>query len=54
MREVRELLAEKGKYTLQDDVKAMASVPVRYDPGTHWSYGFGHEMVAALIEKLPE
>ena len=51
MREVRELLAEKGKYTLQDDVKAMASVPVRYDPGTHWSYGFGHEMVAALIEK---
>ena len=50
MREVRELLAEKGKYTLQDDVRAMASVPVRYDPGSQWSYGFGHEMVAALIE----
>lgn len=50
MREVREMLAAKGKYTLQDDVRAMAAVPVRYDPGTHWSYGFGHEMVAALIE----
>lgn len=51
MREVREALAAKGPYTLQDDVRAMAAVPVRYDPGTHWSYGFGHEMVAALIEQ---
>ena len=51
MRRVREALAAKGKYTLQDDVRAMAEVPVRYDPGTQWSYGFGHEMVAALIEK---
>ncbi len=51
MREVRKALEESGKYTLQDDVRAMASVPIRYDPGTHWSYGFGHEMVAALIEK---
>ena len=51
MREVRTDLAKKGKYTLQDDVRAMGSVPVRYDPGTHWSYGFGHEMVAALIEQ---
>ena len=37
-------------YTLQDDVRAMASVPLRFDPGEHWVYGFGHEMVAALIE----
>ncbi len=51
MREVREKLAAGGKYTLQDDVRALASVPARYDPGTHWSYGVGHEMVAALIEK---
>ena len=51
MREVRANLAAKGPYTLQDDVRAMASVPIRYDPGTHWSYGFGHEMVAALVEQ---
>ncbi len=50
MRKVREELAAKGKYTLQDDVRAMAEVPVRFDPGTHWAYGFGHEMVAALVE----
>lgn len=51
MNEVRARLAEeKGKYTLQDDVRAMGSVPIRYDPGTRWTYGFGHEMVAALVE----
>ncbi len=52
MRQVRAELAQKGKYTLQEDVCAMAAVPLRYDPGTHWTYGFGHEMVAALIEKV--
>lgn len=51
MNEVRaELERTKGKYTLQDDVRAMGSVPVRFDPGSQWLYGFGHEMVAALIE----
>lgn len=53
MNEVRERLAKEhnGKYTLGDDVRAMGAVPVRFDPGEHWLYGFGHEMVAALIEK---
>ena len=44
------LREEKGKYTLQDDVRAMGSVPIRFDPGKRWLYGFGHEMVAALVE----
>ena len=53
MNEIRDRLAKEhnGKYTLQDDVKAMGAVPARFDPGEHWLYGFGHEMVAALIEK---
>ncbi|MBQ1504018.1 MAG: beta-lactamase family protein [Oscillospiraceae bacterium] len=52
MNEVRARLDKEknGKYTLQDDVRAMGEVPVRFDPGTHWLYGFGHEMVAAMIE----
>ena len=56
MNEVRKKLEEEhgGKYTLQDDVKAMGSVPIRFDPGEHWLYGFGHEMVAALIEKTSD
>ncbi len=40
-----------GKYTVSQEVAAMASVPLRFDPGEHWLYGFGHEMVAALIER---
>ena len=52
MNEARAKLEKEkdGKVTLQDDVRAMGSVPIRFDPGEHWLYGFGHEMVAALIE----
>ncbi|MCD8348205.1 MAG: beta-lactamase family protein [Lachnospiraceae bacterium] len=48
---VREdLKAMKGKYTLRDDIRAMSKVPIQFDPGTRWLYGFGHELVAGLIE----
>lgn len=30
----------------------MSKVPVLFDPGTHWLYGFGHELVAGLIEVI--
>jgi len=46
----KKLELEKPDYTLQDDIRAMAQVPVAFDPGTRWLYGFGHEMVAGLIE----
>ena len=45
-----QLRANVGEYTLQQEIKAMAEVPVDFDPGTHWLYGFGHELVAGLIE----
>lgn len=35
---------------MQQEINAMAEVPVAFDPGTHWLYGFGHELVAGLIE----
>lgn len=51
MEEVRrELAREVGDYTLRQDIRAMAQVPVMFDPGEHWRYGFGHELVAGLIE----
>lgn len=46
----RELGEEIGDYTLRQDIRAMSKVPVMFDPGTHWLYGFGHELVAGLIE----
>ena len=45
-----QLRANVGEYALQQEIKAMAEVPVAFDPGTHWLYGFGHELVAGLIE----
>ena len=45
-----QLRANVGEYPLQQEIKAMAEVPVAFDPGTHWLYGFGHELVAGLIE----
>lgn len=48
---VREELKDNiGNYTLRQDIKAMAAVPIAFDPGTHFLYGVGHELVAGLIE----
>ncbi len=45
-----ELVATHGKYNLQTEIKAMAQVPIAFEPGTRWLYGYGHELVAGLIE----
>lgn len=46
----QELAQEVGDFTLRQDIRAMSKVPVKFDPGTRWLYGFGHELVAGLIE----
>ncbi len=33
-------------------VKALAEVPLAFDPGTRWQYGFSHDVLGALIEVL--
>lgn len=44
---------ENGKIpTLRDEVRAMGSVPVMFEPGTHWLYGLGSEIVGAIIEVI--
>ena len=48
---MKELLA-KGTPTLREEVRQMAEVPVRFEPGTHWLYGFGSEIIGALVEEL--
>jgi len=45
-----ELKKKYGKYDIVTEVKAMASVPLQFDPGTHWLYGYGHDIVAGLIQ----
>jgi CubicO group peptidase (beta-lactamase class C family) len=36
----------------QTAVKAIASVPLAFEPGTRWKYGMSHDVLAALIEVL--
>lgn len=53
MRRVREELQKKhGKYDIVTEVRAMGSVPVAFDPGTHWLYGYGHDIIAGLIQVI--
>ena len=43
-------LLEKGTPTLREEVRAMAEVPVMFEPGSHWQYGFGSEITGVLVE----
>ena len=47
-------LLEHGVPTLREEVRAMADVPLMFEPGTHWFYGFGSEIMGALIETLED
>lgn len=42
----------RGNYTLLKQVDAFAEVPIACEPGTRFIYGYGHDLVAALIEVL--
>ncbi len=51
MLRVREQLKkENPNYDLLTEIKAMSQVPVAFEPGTHFLYGYGHELVAGLIQ----
>jgi len=53
MARVRDELVKKyGKYDIVTEVKAMGDVAVAFEPGTHWLYGYGHDIVAALIQLI--
>ena len=50
MAQVGKKLQESGKFNLRTEIKAMSEVPIAFEPGTRWLYGYGHELVAGLIE----
>ena len=53
MAKVQEELQKKhGKYDIVTEVKGMGSVPLEFHPGTHWLYGYGHDIIAALIQLI--
>lgn len=38
----------------RDIVKAMAQMPLNFEPGTHFQYGLNHDVLAAVIEEIAE
>ncbi|GHV67221.1 serine hydrolase [Spirochaetia bacterium] len=46
----QELEQQHGKYDLQTEIRAMSKVPLAFEPGTHFLYGYGHDLVAGLVE----
>ncbi len=47
-----ERLNAMESHTIRDEVRAMAEVPIAFEPGTHWLYGFGSEIIGAVLEEI--
>lgn len=46
-------LAESGaKFDIREVSKILASIPLCFDPGSHWRYGMSHDVLAAFVEVL--
>ena len=39
-------------YTLREQIRVISEVPLAFEPGTRWLYGFASELTAGLIEVL--
>ena len=47
-------LEAKGGYTVREFARAVAEVPLLFDPGTQWHYGYSHEILGAVIEAVAD
>jgi CubicO group peptidase (beta-lactamase class C family) len=47
---MKELNAQGG-FTTREFARRMAEVPLAFQPGTHWNYGVGHDVLGAVIEE---
>jgi CubicO group peptidase (beta-lactamase class C family) len=50
IRKVMLELNEKGGFTCREFASRISEVPLAFEPGTHWNYGVGHDVLGALIE----
>lgn len=49
-RVTEELKQREEGYTLREEIRAVSRVPVAFEPGERWLYGFGSELAAGLVE----
>lgn len=45
-------LREKGHFTLREQIRTISEVPLAFEPGTRFLYGFSSELTAGLLEVL--
>jgi CubicO group peptidase (beta-lactamase class C family) len=50
VKELNQLKEKAEKLTLRRLSQVLASVPLAFDPGTQWRYGYSHDVLAAFIE----
>lgn len=42
--------AQGGRFDLRAFSRELGKIPLAFDPGTRWRYGFSHDILAALVE----
>ncbi len=52
MAEAMKPLREKGYFTLREQIHAISQVPLVFEPGSHFLYGFASELTAGLLEAI--
>ena len=52
MEELKQKEKAGQKYDVRSLSKALAGIPLAFEPGTHWRYGLSHDVLGALIEVL--
>ena len=50
MEELRHKKADGEKYDVRTLSKALAKIPLAFEPGTHWRYSLSHDVLGAFIE----
>ena len=54
LRDALHALYSKGSFTCRDFARALAQVPLLFDPGTSFMYGYSLDLAGALIEVLAD
>lgn len=48
----KEKIGSMYNYPVRELAQKIAEIPLQFDPGTHWQYGFSYDVLAAVIEAV--
>ncbi|MGA2641972.1 MAG: serine hydrolase domain-containing protein [Spirochaetia bacterium] len=50
--ELQKRMRENPRATTGEVIDGLASLPLAFEPGSHWAYGFSHDVLGRLVEVL--